>query len=296
MTIKKEWLGILVAIGTAIFFGIYPATVRGAYADGANVVFIILLTTFFRTASTVAFCKLKGYKLFQSKTSVKTALNNGLFQTATIIGILGGMAYLPGPVVITILFSSTIMIYAFSVINGDEKPNALTLICVLSALAGLALSVGIHHNLDGLTFMGIGLSLMAAISTATRLYRYSQLSKQSHPIIIGAETFTFTLLFCCALMLYELPILPTTTQGWAFSFISATTLAIANFGMFYGVSMLGAFRYAFISKLEPIFTTLFAFLIIHEALSPLQYCGIALVVISLTAYQALNSRKPKAIK
>lgn len=296
MTIKKEWLGILVAIGTAIFFGIYPATVRGAYADGANVVFIILLTTFFRTASTVTFCQIKGYKLFQSKTSVKTALNNGLFQTASIIGILGGMAYLPGPVVITILFSSTIMIYAFSVFNGDEKPNVMTLICVLAALSGLALSVDIHNNLNNVTFIGIGLALMAAVSTATRLYRYSQLSKQSHPIIIGAETFTFTLLFSCALMLYELPILPTSTQGWIFSFISATALAIANFGMFYGVSMLGAFRYAFISKLEPVFTTIFAFLIIHEALSPIQYLGIALVVTSLTAYQAINARKAKIVK
>lgn len=54
----------LIVLSASVLFGIYPPAARGAYADGANAVFIILLTTLLRAASMTAFCIVKGHGLF----------------------------------------------------------------------------------------------------------------------------------------------------------------------------------------------------------------------------------------
>ncbi len=44
--LRKETLGVLIALASAAVFGLYPPATRGAYADGVNQAFLILFTTF----------------------------------------------------------------------------------------------------------------------------------------------------------------------------------------------------------------------------------------------------------
>lgn len=112
MLIKQNHkIGIFVAIITAMIFGIYPAATRAAYADGANIVFILLLTTFMRAFMMTSFCCLKRQHIFDSKQHTKKALLAGFWQAVSVIGVLGGVAFLPGPVVLIILLSHTLMLF-----------------------------------------------------------------------------------------------------------------------------------------------------------------------------------------
>jgi drug/metabolite transporter (DMT)-like permease len=54
--------------------------------------------------------------------------------------------------------------------------------------------------------------------------------------------------------------------------------------MFFGLALIGSFRWSLFSKVEPIFTSLFAVWFIHEHLSPHQYFGIAIVIGSLITF------------
>lgn len=170
-----ELLGILIAIGSALIFGLYPAATRGAYAEGANAVFIILFTTFSRATTMASFCLLSERRMFAKKSSIGMAMQNGFFQTASGAGVLGGMAFLPGPVVITVLFSYTLLLYLYLVFKKEEQLNFGTLLSVIVALVGLGLAVGTEHKFTNLSLTGLGLAGLGALATATRVYRYGQL-------------------------------------------------------------------------------------------------------------------------
>jgi len=289
--VRKETLGVLIALGSAAVFGLYPPATRGAYADGVNQAFIILFTTFWRTASLTLFCLGTKRPFLRKKENIKNGISNGFFQTASTVGILGAMQFLPGPVVITIVFSYTLMLYLFLVFKGEEKLNLQTLIPVFLAFIGLSLVVNVQDKLEEVSLPGLCLAFMAAIATATRVYAYGNVLKKNDPAVIGAETFIFTLLFCSLLTFYQTPLLPQSTMGWVWSGSSAAALSLGTFGMFYGISMIGAFKFSLFIKLEPVFGAIFSVILIGEKLNPTQYLGMATVILSLLVYQVLQHRQ-----
>jgi drug/metabolite transporter (DMT)-like permease len=60
--------------------------------------------------------------------------------------------------------------------------------------------------------------------------------------------------------------------------------------MLYGVSFIGAFRWSLFARSEPLFTSLFAALILGETLASSQYAGMLVVIGSLVLYQ-LHEKK-----
>lgn len=288
---NKDLFGILVVISSAIIFALYPSATKGVYAGAGNAFFVILFTTFWRALSLAGFCVLRGRKLYTDKQSIKSSLTNGIFQTASIIGILGGMVYLPGSIVIVIMFSHTLMIYCFLVFKKEEKANIRTIISVIVALIGLSFVLNIYSNFQGIHLGGLALAFMAAIATALRLYAYGNLVKDRNPAVIGAETFIVVMIISCFGFLFYTPIAPTTQEGWIWAGIAAASLSIGNFGMFYGIRLIGAFKLSFFAKIEPVFATLFSAVLIHEFLEPSQYLGMALIIGSLLSYQFFKSGK-----
>lgn len=288
--LSKGRMGLIVTIASAVIFGFYPPATRAVYADGGNAVFIVLLTTFARAFSLLLFCIAKGLPVLRTWPDIRTGMVNGIFQTLSIIGILGGMAFLPGPLVIIILFSYTLMLYGYIVCKKEEPFNKATLLLVFMALVGLALSLNVQNNFKGLRWEGVALAFIAALATATRVYAFGRLSHSKAPTVIGAETFLFVLLFSCSLLFFNAPLLPTTINGAIWAGVAALSLSLGSFGTFYGIALLGAFKFSFFVKLEPIFGALFCALFINETLSYGQYIGMAIVVGSLISYQYLQQR------
>ena len=66
--------------------------------------------------------------------------------------------------------------------------------------------------------------------------------------------------------------------------------------MFYAISLLGSFDYSLLSKIEPVFTALFSFLLLGEILKPLQYLGMVIVLGSLAMYQIVSNVKTNRAK
>ncbi|MDD3288136.1 MAG: DMT family transporter [Alphaproteobacteria bacterium] len=287
---NKELCGILVAVGAALVFGFYPTATRAVYADGGNAVFIIIFTTFWRAMSMAAFCFATKRRLFSNKKDVRSAITNGLYQIISIIGILGGMAFIPGAMVIVIVFSYPLMLYLFLAFKGEERISLLTLLPIVVALLGLGLVLNVYNYFTGFNLIGVGLAFLAAVTAATRIYAYGQLLKDRDPAIVGAETFIFALCFCFITLSYNLPCAPTTTMGWVWGVVAAASLSAGNFGMFYGIGLLGSFKFSFFSKLEPVFAAVFSALFINEIMSVNQYIGMALVVGSLFVYQLLQGK------
>lgn len=288
---NKELAGILVITFSAMTFALYPPATRAVYANSGNIFFIILFTTFWRAFTLAGFCLIRKHGLFKNKQDTKAAIINSIFQTASIIGILGGMMYLPGAIVIVIMFTHTLILYSIYIFKDKEPLNILTITSIAVALFGLSLVLNVYGNFQGIHMGGLALAFMAAFATAARLYSFGNLVKTRNPAVVGAETFILVMAFCCLGFFFYTPIIPASTQGWLWAGVAAASLSIGTFGMFYGIRLAGAFKVSFFGKLEPIFATIFSAILIHEFLEPTQYIGIALIIGSLVLYQILKSKK-----
>ncbi len=283
--------GISIAVLSAVAFGLYPPMARLVYADGGNQTLVILVTTFARAFSLGGFCVLTGRRLFTSKSRLRLALNGGFFQAVSIFGIFSAMRYLPGAVVIVLIFTHTLMLMFFLAWKGHLKIYASTILTTLTALAGLSLVLDLWVNVRGLSVIGVLFGLMSAVATMSRLYAYQEQTKQQDPAVVGAENFLFAFLFVLPFFFLEAPILPAHPQSYVHLLLACISLVLGTFGMFYGIALLGSFRFSLVIKLEPLFTTLFGVWLAGEYLQRSQYAGIVILISSLIAFQVFDSRR-----
>ena len=284
-------LGIVAALASAICFGVYPAVSRFVYADGGNATFMILLTTGMRALGLWLFCLFTAKKLFKTGPDIKQGALGGFFQAISVLCIYFSLVYIPGPVMIIIVFSHTLMLLFFLAWKKEVKLNALTLLTTLAALFGLSLVLDLWVQEHNYNLFGMLLAFVAAIATGTRLYVYGREMKTRNPAVVGAENFIFAVLFILPVIFFILPQAPTSLSANGFALLAALAQTFATFGMFYGIALIGSFRFSLFLKLEPIFTALFSIIFMKEILSWHQYVGMLTVIGSLVAFQYFDGKK-----
>lgn len=280
---KLLWIPIV----SAALFGLYPPAAQIAYSDGANVVAVVLVTTACRAISLLAFCGWRGLALRLDSAKRGSVVSAGFFQALSVFGIIGSLAYVPGPVTITILFSSTSLLLLWMGLRGESRLDFVTLTSTFTALVGIALVLDLLGSAEDLRWEGLALATVAALATTSRTYLYGKQTRETHPAVLGAQVFCVAFVCCLALFLYQIPELPNSFRGYLALAASAISLSLGTFGMFYGIARLGAFRFSLYLKLEPLCTSLFSVLLLGQVLTAWQYLGVGLVVASLTAYQLL---------
>jgi drug/metabolite transporter (DMT)-like permease len=291
---NKETRGIIITGLSAIAFGLYPSTAKLAYMEGANSVFVIIVTTLIRALFLVTIC------LFQKKTfqikdkNARAILLAGFFQAGSIFGIIASLVYLPAAVTITLVFTHTTMLFLLLAYKKEADLNAITLFTTVAALFGVSLVVDLWNTQSEVSIFGLFLASLAAVATTIRLYMFGRQLEKGDPAVVGAHIFTAAFLFTLLFMFYQWPVAPISSIGYLWVIVSGLALAVPTYGMFVGISLIGSFRFSLILKMEPIFTALFAVLIVGEILKPVQYFGMALVIVSLVAYQ-VYSKKIRAV-
>lgn len=278
------------AVVSAALFGLYPNASRAAYADGASVVFVMLVFVFMRAFLLSSFSLIKGRVLFVTKSDKRDALVTGFWQALTMIGMYFGFFYIEAPVVVIILFSHTLMLLFFMAWKGEIKLNKAILASTVFAFIGLAFVIDLWSVQSASNWIGIGFSFLAAVSTVSRLYVFDRQTKTRNPGVVGAECLILTFILLLPMIFLQSPIPPQTLAGWGWVLGGGLCIGLGTFGMFYGIALMGSFKWSLFLKMEPIFTTLFSAILIHEYLKPSQYLGIALVLVSLVAYQVHDAK------
>lgn len=288
-------MGLLFAVLSAVSFGFYPAAARYAYAEGANASFMMLLTTGTRMLAFWIFCRLAGKKLFADRPALKSGIVGGFFQAVTVGCIFASLLYIPGPVMIIIVFTHTLMLLLFMAWKREVRLDAATLLTTLAALLGLSFVLDLWSAYHSYSPLGMVLAFVAALATGTRLYVYGREMKTRNPAVVGAENFIFAVVFLLPVAAVMTPVGPGNFTGYCFALLAGLTQAAATFSMFYGIQALGAFRFSLFLKLEPVFTALFSIVLLHEVLAWHQYAGIAAVLASLVTYQYIETRRHNAV-
>ena len=201
------------------------------------------------------------------------------------------MVYLPPPVAIVILFTSTIMLLFFQWFKKEIEVNKWLFVTTALCLLGITLVVDVWNIDPNAEMIGYILISVGAVASASRLYMFSQMVKNKPPPVVGAETFIFASLFLILLLFYDFPLGPQTIQGYGWALLSAISGSVATLFMFYGIKKAGAFHYSLYNKLEPVFGSILSAILISEILKPSQYFGMIIVIASLVFYQIWDYRR-----
>jgi len=281
----------IVPLLTAVCYGLYPAAAKAAYAHGANAACVILLTTFARASALAFFCVMTGRAWIPRGPQWRSALVGGFFQALSILGILASLTYLPAAVSIIIVFTHTTLLLLYTALRGEQRLTWAATLSTLGALAGVSLVVDVWSTRGGLSGMGLALAFTASVATMSRIYVFGKQVQSDHPAVVGARVFSMSSLFMLALPLLSRPIPPSSLFGYFSLLLCSGSLIAGTFGMFYGIALVGAFRFSLLVKVEPIVTAIVAYLMLGEVLSPTQCLGMVLVLGSLVAYHVFEGRK-----
>ena len=292
---SNAMVGVMLAFVTAGVYGFYAPASRAAYAEGVNAALLVYVSIFFRSSFMSLYCWHKGLPLFASKSDRQSIILGGVFQALTVVGVIGGLAYMSGPLVTIILFLFPLMMFVYMIARREISPSFLSLFSVLGALGGMSLVLDVWETETSVSLAGCSLALLAAVSTAIRLRIYGKQLETKSPIVVGAENFIVAFVMLLPFLFWKEPALPQTLAGYGWVALSVVALVLGAFGMFIGLAVTDAFTWGLLSKMEPVFVALYSALLIDEVLRTSQYAGIGIILFCLMLYQygmREKNRKP----
>jgi drug/metabolite transporter (DMT)-like permease len=292
----SRWGGIALLLLIATVFGSNHVAARIAFDHGTNVTTAVA----FRSAGTALIVLLL---LLFSKTSLK--IGQKTFSQSVLIGSLiavqsyclySAVALIPVALALLAFQTFPMLLALISWVGGGERPARRVLLAMPVALLGLALALDVWGKSGDVagrwTEVGAGVlwALGASISFATALYLITRwmgsMDGRLRSFLFMSVVAVVTLAGGAATNGFALPADGT---GW---------LALALLTVFYGTAItatfvllpkLGAVNNAAVLNFEPITVLGLAWLVLGQAVAPLQILG-AFIVVGAIAWMGAGKR------
>ena len=162
-----------------------------------------------------------------------------------------------------------------------QRPSGLFLAGLGAALAGVALLVRASAGFSGTGLLGDALGVLTAMFYAGYLFAVKGLRDRGEPtlrLMAATSTLTALLLLPAALASGE-QFFPVSAHGWLVLLGLALVSHAAGQGLIaYALAHLPAAFSSVSLLLQPVMAAFFAWLVLAEALAPLQFAGAALVL------------------
>ena len=185
----------------------------------------------------------------------------------------------------TVQFLGPIMVLAWFAVVRRQRVQPVVWIAAVSAVIGVAL-VTRAWTLDGGDLLGIGAGLAAAVMFATYLIYGEFLAGTHNPLYIT----TWGFIFSSVIWLVVLPIwsFPTDIGGAAWRdlvVIGIVGTALPFVLEFRALALVSSSIVGVLATAEPAIGAAFASVMLDQRLTPIQWVGVATVVISVAAVQ-----------
>ena len=291
-----RWVGIVLLLAIAAVFGSNHIAARIAFDHGTNVSTAVA----FRSTGTALIVLLL---LLFSKTPLK--IGQKTFAQSVFIGLLiavqsyclySAVALIPVALALLAFQTFPMLLSLISWIGGGERPSRRVLLAMPVALVGLALALDVYGKSGDIAGrwaeVGAGVlwALGASVSFASALYLITRwLGKMDGRL----RSFLFMSVVAVVTLaggsLSHSFALPADSTGW---------IALALLTVFYGTAItstfvllpkLGAVNNAAVLNFEPIAVLGLAWIILDQAVAPLQIVG-AFIVVGSIAWMGAGKR------
>ena len=291
-----RWLGIVLLLVVATVFGANHIAARVAFEHGASVTTAVA----FRSAGTALFLLglllLSGTSLKVEKTTGGRAIIIGLLVAVQSYCLYSAVKLIPVALALLAFQTFPMVLALISWLAGDERPSPRVLVAMPVALVGLALALDVVGKTADMAarWAEIGAGVMwaigASLSFALALYLMTRwlgaMDGRVRSLLTMAVVAVVTL---AGGAMADSFALPADGTGW---------LAVALLTAFYGIAItsvfvllprIGAVNNAAVLNFEPIAVLALAWVILGQAVAPLQVLG-AFVVVGSIAWMGSGKR------
>lgn len=289
-----RWAGIALLLVIATVFGANHIAARVAFDHGSNVTTAVA----FRSAGTALFVLVL---LLLSKTPLKIEQNT--FGRSVLIGLLiaaqsfclySAVALIPVALALLAFQTFPMLLALISWLGGGEQPSRRVLFAMPVALAGLALALDVWGRSGDFAGrwaeVGAGVlwALGASVSFATALYLITRW-------LGGMDGRLRSFLFMSVVAVVAIAggamadafALPVDRTGWIAIVLLTVFYGTAITSIFVLLPKLGAVNNAAVLNFEPIAVLGLAWVILGQAVAPLQIAG-AFIVVGAIAWMGVG--------
>ena len=278
-------LGFLVALAAAVTISVTNVLVPMVYAVGSNAATLVVLRFGFFLVVCGLWLKWQSITFTLTRAQLKHCAGAGLFYAVGSGALITAFGLMPVSLVILIFYTYPLLTRLIECALDRRLPTLFELACLLAALAGLGLCLGV--GLRQLNGPGLAFSSLAALAiTGAFLWSGRRLRAVEPPV----QTFYMAGMGLIAALAYTVATAswaPPPLETFAISVKAAAviTSAAAFLAMFAGVRMIGASRTAMVMNLEPVLTVALAIALLEETLTTHQFFGAILVVAAVAVAQ-----------
>lgn len=281
----RDQIGLMAAIGTPLFLGMNPIFGKLAYHEGADPFTVAALRTLIAVLILWVFYFLFARRyLFIYPAGLMNCIAIGMVNGIGSLFYYNGLNLLDASV--AQLINGMYLVFVVILTRfGGQPVGVRTVFRVVVALLGIILITG---GIQGeATWLGIGLMLGNAL-----LFAGTVVMSQRALYDMPAQTVTFYVLSTMALVVtlariaYDLPLFADDAGGTRYDALLpivglAITTALSRLLMFIGVKGLGSLQTTLLAILEIAASITFAFILLSESLTTIQWYGVAVLAVSL---------------
>jgi len=274
-------LGILLALGAGLFFGIIGPITKTAYNLGVGVSLAIFLRYLVATLLILPAIP------FQKKL-ISVYINNFFYfilitlgSILLTIGLLVSVTFIDVSLAILIFCTYPIFVLLLSIIIDKEKISSVVKLLFLSTFIGLFFVLG--PSFEDLNLFGVILASIAAIGGTTMIATNQRMVKKGiTPIQINIFVNIFNFIFFSFVLFFFFTINFSISKMALFTIlIPSISYAIALFFQLLAIPKIGQSNTALFLYSEPVIAIIGAVLLLKETLNYYQLLGAIVVLMSL---------------
>lgn len=221
-----------------------------------------------------------GRSLMLPRRTIATTMVFGLCILVMSFGYLSSVFYISVSLAVLLLYTFPLMVGVASPLLGRERMTWLKALCLIGAFAGLV--VASWSGFGALDWRGIAFALAAAGSLAAISIFGGGAMSRAHPFVMNSWMNLWVVLAVgLYLALTGGPQFPQTATGWLGTLAVCVCYTLGILFLFLGLMLISPAQSALTMNLEPLFSTLAAILLLHEAVALRQWIGMAMLLIFL---------------
>jgi drug/metabolite transporter (DMT)-like permease len=277
---RKRLLGLGATLLAALFVSLVTTFARITYDSGSNPATQVLLRSLCMMLALGGLQLALGRSLMLRRRTIGTTVGLGICILVMSFGYLSSVFYISVSLAVLLLYTYPLMVGIASPLLGRERMTWVKALCLIGAFAGLV--VASSEGFGALDWRGIAFALAAAGSLAFIALFGGNAMSRAHPFTMNAWMNLWVVLAVgLYLALSGGPQFPQTAAGWLATLAVCLCYTLGILLLFLGLMLVSPAQSALTMNLEPLFSTLAAILLLHEAVALRQWFGMAMLLIFL---------------
>ncbi len=277
---RRTRVGSTVALAAAAGFALANTSASVAYQGGSNPLTVAAIRFLVPTAALIIWLRVSGISLVLPKRDALAAASLGVVTALYTWALLRSFSSIPFALAVLIFYLFPLMAAVIVAGFGWEKFAWKTVGAIVVALVGLTLALDVRGG--NLNTEGVASAFIAAIGLAVVVAVSSHIFSKgdARPLTLYmAATASVVLLTLCTLSGDFA--LPHTAPGWIGFVTSAVLYGFAMIAFFIAITMIGPVRTSLLSYADAVISAVLGVVVLGQALTMFQICGIALVILAL---------------